>query len=60
MGYGFALLTYYLFGINFRLGMYKQIQKKYLTPSEQFSESEALSSAWKDLLRSKRKKDSDD
>ncbi|QJR20815.1 hypothetical protein BREVNS_0065 [Brevinematales bacterium NS] len=57
IGYGFALITYYLFGLHFRLAVYKQIQRRYLQSSaSQLSESEALSQAWKDLLASRRAK----
>jgi len=65
MGYGFALITYYLFGLHFRLSVYKQIQKAYLQPAETTTPaSEDLSRAWQDLLASRRersgKQDSED
>ncbi|URA09527.1 hypothetical protein [Thermospira aquatica] len=61
MGYGFALLTYYLFGLHFRLSVYKQLQKRYLQKQEEsFPESEAFSQAWKDLLHSRKQKQQKD
>ncbi|MCX7882180.1 MAG: hypothetical protein N2314_03035 [Brevinematales bacterium] len=58
LGYGFALITYYLFGLHFRLAVYKQLQHAYLRPREtQASESDVISQAWKNLLASRKEKD---
>ncbi len=60
MGYGFALLTYYLFGLHFRLSVYKQIQQRYLQRQEStVPESEELSRAWQDLLVSRKERKQD-